>query len=61
MVHTTEYTRQSQAVQKLVSEAEMGELFKAMALARNISVLGPAFQRGDRSGMLGPAPTGDES
>ena len=61
VVHTTEYTRQSQAVQKLVSEAEMGELFKAMALARNISVLGPAFQRGDRSGMLGPAPTGDES
>jgi SAM-dependent MidA family methyltransferase len=41
-------------VQKLLSEAEMGELFKFMALSRgleNLDLIG--FRQGDRSGRLG--------
>jgi len=40
------------AVQKLISEAEMGELFKVIALGRGVT--GPliGFTRGDRSGAL---------
>ena len=40
------------AVQKLISEAEMGELFKVIALGRGVT--GPliGFTRGDRSGSL---------
>lgn len=54
---TLEYARQAQAVQRLVSESEMGELFKVMALSRGIHDPGPAFVRADRSAALGmPAP-----
>ena len=46
------YLPQSTAVQKLLSPAEMGELFKVMALTRGID--GPllGFQEGDRSARL---------
>ena len=44
----TAWARQAQAVQKLLSEAEMGELFKALALGRGLSCAGPGFARGDR-------------
>lgn len=44
-----EYARQSQAVQRLVSEAEMGELFKVIALARGVEEPGAAFARGERT------------
>ena len=50
---TPEYARQSQAVQKLVSESEMGELFKVIAVARGIEDPGPGFRSGDREGVSG--------
>jgi SAM-dependent MidA family methyltransferase len=40
------------AVQKLVSEAEMGELFKVIAFSRGIGETITAFARGDRSHTL---------
>ncbi len=40
------------AVQKLVSEAEMGELFKVIAFSRGIDETIAAFARGDRSHTL---------
>ncbi len=40
------------AVQKLVSEAEMGELFKVIAFSRGIDQTLDAFARGDRSHTL---------
>ncbi|PLZ00745.1 hypothetical protein CY652_19795 [Burkholderia sp. WAC0059] len=40
------------AVQKLVSEAEMGELFKVIAFSRGIDATLDAFARGDRSHTL---------
>lgn len=40
------------AVQKLISEAEMGELFKVIALGRGLSAPLSGFTRGDRSGQL---------
>jgi len=40
------------AVQKLVSEAEMGELFKVIAFSRGIDGTLTAFARGDRSHTL---------
>ncbi|WP_321890046.1 class I SAM-dependent methyltransferase [Paraburkholderia bannensis] len=40
------------AVQKLVSEAEMGELFKVIAFSRGIDSTIAAFGRGDRSHTL---------
>ncbi|MBU6382551.1 MAG: SAM-dependent methyltransferase [Proteobacteria bacterium] len=41
-------------LQKLLSEAEMGELFKFMALSRGLDSLDLiGFQQGDRSGRLG--------
>ncbi|SDC39619.1 SAM-dependent methyltransferase, MidA family [Cupriavidus sp. YR651] len=45
---------QANAVQKLLSEAEMGELFKVIALARGIDAALPlaGFARGDRSHAL---------
>lgn len=50
---TAEYARQAQAVQKLVSESEMGELFKVLAVSRQIDDPGPAFSRANRIGSLG--------
>ncbi|MCG1041289.1 class I SAM-dependent methyltransferase [Mycetohabitans sp. B8] len=40
------------AVQKLLSEAEMGELFKVIAFCRGLDAAPGAFERGDRSHML---------
>jgi SAM-dependent MidA family methyltransferase len=40
------------AVQKLISEAEMGELFKVIALGRGIDSPLSGFSRSDRSGQL---------
>ena len=40
------------AVQKLISEAEMGELFKVIALGRGVNEPLTGFTRGDRSGSL---------
>jgi SAM-dependent MidA family methyltransferase len=41
------------AVQKLISEAEMGELFKVIALGRGIVSPLSGFSQSDRSGQLG--------
>ena len=49
---TADYARQSQAVQTLVSEAEMGELFKVIAFVRGDADAGPGFIRRDRSASL---------
>jgi SAM-dependent MidA family methyltransferase len=46
------YLRQAQAVGRLVSEAEMGELFKAIAFARGRDFDRAAFERGDRRASL---------
>ena len=43
---------ESVAVQQLISEAEMGELFKVLALARGISQPLLGFVRGDRTARL---------
>ena len=40
------------AVQKLLSEAEMGELFKVMVLSRGLDQTLSGFSRGDRSAQL---------
>jgi SAM-dependent MidA family methyltransferase len=40
------------AVQKLLSEAEMGELFKVIALSRGLKQELSGFSRGDRSAQL---------
>ncbi len=40
------------AVQKLISEAEMGELFKVIALGRGVTEPLSGFAHGDRSGSL---------
>ena len=40
------------AVQKLLSEAEMGELFKVMALSRGLIQILSGFSRSDRSAQL---------
>lgn len=50
-----EHSAQMAAVQMLLSEAEMGELFKAMAFTRHLPDTVPlGFQRGDRSMSLSP-------
>ena len=46
------YLPQAAAAQKLLSPAEMGELFKAIALGRGIAVPLSGFSSGDRSGAL---------
>lgn len=46
------YLPQAQAVQKLVSPAEMGELFKVMALGKGIGEPLAGFALGDRSASL---------
>ncbi|SFH14351.1 SAM-dependent methyltransferase, MidA family [Nitrosospira sp. Nsp14] len=47
-----EYLPRANQVQKLLSPAEMGELFKAIALGRNISTPLTGFTSGDKSRML---------
>ncbi len=46
------YLPQSQAVQKLISPAEMGELFKVMVLGKGVNEPLLGFLRGDRSATL---------
>ena len=46
------YLREAGAVQKLLSPAEMGELFKAIALERGESIRWPGFAAGDASHRL---------
>lgn len=46
------YAQVSAAVQKLVSPAEMGELFKVLALGKGVEAELPGFGRGDRSHRL---------
>ncbi len=46
------YLRETAAVQKLLSPAEMGELFKVMALTRGIDDVLRGFREGDRSHRL---------
>jgi SAM-dependent MidA family methyltransferase len=49
---TAEFLRQSNAVQRLLSPAEMGELFKVIALTRDLGEPLRGFSAGDRSGRL---------
>src|SRR5690606_8765319 len=46
------WTRETQAVQRLLSEAEMGELFKVIALGRGISDDAIGFRTRDRRDSL---------
>ncbi len=46
------YAPQAAAVHKLLSPAEMGELFKVLALGRGVAAPLAGFARGDRSHML---------
>ena len=49
---TEAWARQAAALQKLVSEAEMGELFKAIAWGRGLPDAAIGFSRGDRRAAL---------
>ena len=49
---TRRYLPQAQAVQKLISPAEMGELFKVIALGKGINEPLIGFTQGDRSATL---------
>src|SRR5690606_35205939 len=49
---TREYARWVAPVQKLLSEAEMGELFKVLAIGREIDPPLLGFQRGDQRDRL---------
>ncbi len=49
---SSSYLRAAAAVQKLLSPAEMGELFKVLALTRGIDHLLLGFREGDRSHRL---------
>ncbi|AOB33053.1 hypothetical protein AKI39_23325 [Bordetella sp. H567] len=46
------YARAIAPVQKLLSEAEMGELFKVLAVGRDVTPPLAGFRRGDRRAML---------
>ena len=46
------YIKAAAPVQKLLSPAEMGELFKVLALARSDGIAWPGFAQGDRSHRL---------
>jgi SAM-dependent MidA family methyltransferase len=49
---SSSYLREAAAVQKLLSPAEMGELFKILALSRGIDDVLRGFREGDRSRRL---------
>jgi SAM-dependent MidA family methyltransferase len=49
---TAAYLREASAVQKLLSPAEMGELFKVLALVKGDAIVWPFFGDGDRSYRL---------
>jgi SAM-dependent MidA family methyltransferase len=46
------YLREASAVQMLTSPAEMGELFKVLALARSEGIAWPGFLLSDRAHRL---------
>jgi SAM-dependent MidA family methyltransferase len=46
------YIKAAAPVQKLLSPAEMGELFKVLALTRSDRIAWPGFAQGDRSHRL---------
>ncbi|MCC6197089.1 MAG: SAM-dependent methyltransferase [Burkholderiales bacterium] len=46
------YVREAAAVQRLLSPAEMGELFKVMVLAKSDSIVCPYFEAADRTHRL---------
>ena len=46
------YLREAAAVQKLTSPAEMGELFKVLALAKSDDIAWPGFALADRAHRL---------
>lgn len=46
------YLREASAVHKLTSPAEMGELFKVLALAKSDNIVWPGFAMADRSHRL---------
>lgn len=46
------YLREAAAVQKLLSPAEMGELFKVLALVKGDAIVWPYFGDGDRTHRL---------
>ena len=50
--HAAAYLPQAAQAQKLMSPAEMGELFKVIALGRNFAVPLAGFARGDKSRQL---------
>ena len=52
MEPAAEYLRLTQGVKRLISEAEMGELFKAIAFGRGLPGDALGFLRSDRSGAL---------
>jgi SAM-dependent MidA family methyltransferase len=47
-----QYAQAVAPVQKLLSEAEMGELFKVLAVGRGVTEPLAGFSRGDRLGKL---------
>jgi SAM-dependent MidA family methyltransferase len=49
---STAYLREAAAVQKLLSPAEMGELFKVLALVKSDGVVWSGFAAGDRTHRL---------
>lgn len=51
-IHLQSWTQQVSAVQKLLSEAEMGELFKVIALGKDLSPPLMGFTMRDRRGSL---------
>lgn len=50
--NSVDYLVQANQLQKLLSPAEMGELFKVIAFGKNISESLLGFERGDRSRLL---------
>ncbi len=52
MEPAADYLRQTQGVKRLISEAEMGELFKAIAFGRGMPGDALGFLRSDRGGRL---------
>ena len=46
------HAREGRLIEKLVSEAEMGELFKVMAIGRGLDCELLGFARGDRTAQL---------
>ena len=51
-INATSLAQTNQAIQKLLSEAEMGELFKVLMVGRGIEQSLTGFSRGDRSHQL---------